>query len=46
MQHLAACEVDIVEGPVRHTGVTVPLLSVYFPDPDMNLIEVTSRISL
>jgi len=45
MQHLAACEVDIVEGPVRHTGVTVPLLPVYFRDPDMKLIEVANRIS-
>ena len=34
--------VTIIEGPVRRTGATGPLLSVYFRDPDGNLIEVSN----
>jgi catechol 2,3-dioxygenase-like lactoylglutathione lyase family enzyme len=40
--HLAACGVTIVEGPVTRTGATGPIRSVYFRDPDANLIEVSS----
>jgi len=40
--HLAACGVTIVEGPVVRTGATGPIRSVYFRDPDLNLIEVSS----
>jgi catechol 2,3-dioxygenase-like lactoylglutathione lyase family enzyme len=32
--------VAIEEGPVRRTGATGPITSVYFRDPDDNLIEV------
>ena len=42
MRHLAACGVAIVEGPVPRTGATGPLMSVYFRDPDLNLIEVSN----
>ena len=45
VSHLAACKVNIVEGPVRRSGATGPILSVYFRDPDMNLIEVSNRVS-
>jgi catechol 2,3-dioxygenase-like lactoylglutathione lyase family enzyme len=40
--HLAVCGVTIVEGPVMRTGATGPIRSVYFRDPDANLIEVSS----
>lgn len=40
--HLARCEVPILEGPVRRTGATGPIRSVYFRDPDHNLIEVST----
>jgi catechol 2,3-dioxygenase-like lactoylglutathione lyase family enzyme len=40
--HLAACGVSIIEGPVAKTGATGPLRSVYFRDPDANLIEVST----
>ncbi|MEY4363233.1 MAG: hypothetical protein RLZZ24_585 [Pseudomonadota bacterium] len=42
--HLQACGVTITEGPVRRTGATGPILSVYFRDPDLNLIEVSNAI--
>jgi catechol 2,3-dioxygenase-like lactoylglutathione lyase family enzyme len=39
--HLHACDVAILEGPVRRTGAIGSLLSVYFRDPDGNLVEVS-----
>lgn len=43
--HLQAEGVAIEEGSVRRTGATGPILSVYFRDPDQNLIEVSNIIS-
>lgn len=40
--HLAACGVTIEDGPVPRTGATGPIQSVYFRDPDGNLIEVSN----
>ncbi|MDH5205453.1 MAG: VOC family protein [Hylemonella sp.] len=42
--HLAACGVVVTEGPVQRTGAQGPILSVYFRDPDRNLIEVSNRL--
>ncbi|MDZ4075862.1 MAG: VOC family protein [Hylemonella sp.] len=42
--HLAATGVTITEGPVQRTGAQGPILSVYFRDPDLNLIEVSNRL--
>lgn len=42
--HLRACDVTIIEGPVPKTGATGPLLSVYFRDPDDNLVEVSNHL--
>ena len=36
--------VAIVEGPGERAGATGPILSVYFKDPDGNLVEVSNRI--
>ena len=35
---------EIVEGPVQKTGAMGPIMSVYFNDPDGNLIEVSSYV--
>jgi catechol 2,3-dioxygenase-like lactoylglutathione lyase family enzyme len=40
--NLARCGVDIIEGPVARTGARGSIRSVYFRDPDMNLIEVST----
>jgi catechol 2,3-dioxygenase-like lactoylglutathione lyase family enzyme len=39
---LRAEGVMIEEGPVKRTGATGPIRSVYFRDPDGNLIEVSN----
>ena len=39
--HLKSLGVPILEGPVARTGAVGPLRSVYFRDPDANLIEVS-----
>ncbi|MEO9135358.1 MAG: VOC family protein [Casimicrobiaceae bacterium] len=40
--HLGSCGVPIIEGPIVKTGATGPIRSVYFRDPDANLIEVST----
>jgi catechol 2,3-dioxygenase-like lactoylglutathione lyase family enzyme len=40
--HLEACGVTVIEGPVPRTGAIGPITSVYFRDPDNNLIEVAN----
>ena len=42
IKHLGECSVEIIEGPVVKTGAIGTLLSVYFRDPDGNLIEVSN----
>ncbi|MGO7411971.1 VOC family protein [Rhizobium ruizarguesonis] len=42
---LQAADVVIEEGPVERTGATGRLRSVYFRDPDGNLIEVSNLIA-
>jgi catechol 2,3-dioxygenase-like lactoylglutathione lyase family enzyme len=42
IDHLRLCGVPILEGPVARTGAIGPITSVYFRDPDNNLIEVAN----
>lgn len=37
-------DVELLEGPVHRTGAAGPILSVYFRDPDLNLIEVSNQL--
>jgi catechol 2,3-dioxygenase-like lactoylglutathione lyase family enzyme len=40
--HLKSNGVAIAEGPVAKTGALGPMTSIYFRDPDGNLIEVSN----
>jgi catechol 2,3-dioxygenase-like lactoylglutathione lyase family enzyme len=40
--HLNACGVKIEAGPRQQIGALGPMTSVYFHDPDGNLVEVAS----
>jgi catechol 2,3-dioxygenase-like lactoylglutathione lyase family enzyme len=40
LPHLSACNVQVEAGPVARTGAMGPMTSIYFRDPDGNLIEV------
>ncbi|KAM8940357.1 glyoxalase domain-containing protein 5 [Pelodytes ibericus] len=42
LQHLQVCGVQVEEGPVPRTGALGEIKSVYFRDPDHNLIEVSN----
>jgi catechol 2,3-dioxygenase-like lactoylglutathione lyase family enzyme len=44
IEDLTARGVPIEEGPVERTDATGPILSVYFRDPDQNLIEVSTYL--
>jgi catechol 2,3-dioxygenase-like lactoylglutathione lyase family enzyme len=42
IENLRSKGIEIIEGPVRATGAMGPIISVYFRDPDLNLIEVSN----
>lgn len=44
MEHLEKNNVSVLEGPVFRTGAVGRILSVYFRDPEGNLIEVSNYI--
>ena len=42
LTYLQAECIDLLEGPVIKSGTLGPIISIYFNDPDTNLIEVSS----
>jgi catechol 2,3-dioxygenase-like lactoylglutathione lyase family enzyme len=42
--HLQSCNVSLILGPVEQTGATKSLVSLYFRDPDGNLLEVSNAL--
>ncbi|MDG1471138.1 MAG: VOC family protein [Ascidiaceihabitans sp.] len=43
--HLADLSVQIAEGPVQRSGASFAIVSIYFRDPDQNLIEIGTRLA-
>lgn len=44
IDELRLAGVSLIEGPVRRTGASGSIMSIYFRDPDLNLIEVSNYI--
>ena len=44
IEHLKACHIDVIEGPVKRTGAQGNIQSIYFRDPDGNLIELSNYL--
>jgi len=42
ISHLKSCGVKLIAGPVERNGARGMMKSVYFRDPDMNLVEVSN----
>ncbi|MGI9302330.1 MAG: VOC family protein [Gammaproteobacteria bacterium] len=42
MDQLKAHNIEVLEGPVARTGAIGPMMSIYFRDPDNNLIEIAN----
>ncbi len=42
VKQLELSKVRILEGPIKRTGALGQMMSVYFRDPDLNLIEVSN----
>lgn len=44
ISHLDSCDIPVIAGPVKKSGATGPLLSIYIHDPDGNLIEIANQV--
>jgi catechol 2,3-dioxygenase-like lactoylglutathione lyase family enzyme len=44
LEHLRRENVELIEGPVPRTGACGEIVSLYFRDPDDNLIEVCNYV--
>ena len=44
VSHCRACGVEIIAGPVKRSGASGDIISVYLRDPDGNLIELANPV--
>jgi catechol 2,3-dioxygenase-like lactoylglutathione lyase family enzyme len=44
VNRLSSVGVPVLAGPIERTGATGPIVSVYFRDPDQNVIEVANYL--
>ena len=44
INELQQAGIPILEGPVKRTGATGPIISIYLRDPDNNLIEISNPL--
>ena len=44
VQHLKNCDVELEDGPIERTGAVGRIVSVYFRDPDQNLVEASNYL--
>jgi catechol 2,3-dioxygenase-like lactoylglutathione lyase family enzyme len=44
-QHIESCGVKVIEGPVQRNGAVGMMESIYFRDPDGNLIEISNYLN-
>ena len=44
IEHVKSCGVQIIEGPGNRTGAIGEIHSIYFRDPDGNLVEIANYI--
>ena len=44
MRVLSQHEIEVIAGPGERIGATGPILSVYFNDPEGNLVEICNRL--
>jgi catechol 2,3-dioxygenase-like lactoylglutathione lyase family enzyme len=42
LAHVKSCGIDILDGPSPRAGALGPIRSIYFRDPDANLIELSN----
>jgi len=43
LDHLQKQDIDLLDGPVKRSGATGPIQSLYIRDPDGNLIEISNQ---